>query len=137
MSFLALLFSLMAPGAGQIFIGKFAEGILLGVLYALGKSALLPLSFRLFKVTQLKRTLQFFYVCNWCYIFLILYAMSAAFFQAKNSTGNYFLATILFIICVRLVQKQTLNKFIFTTLCGRIGVWEIWQDLRKSQTEKK
>ena len=137
MTWLAVLFSLMAPGAGQVFAGKFVQGIIFGALYALGKSALLPLSLRVFKVTQLKRTLQFFYICNWGYIFLILYATVAAFFETRNVTETYFFATLFFIICVRLVQKQTFNKFIFTALCGRSGVWEIWQRLRKSSTEKK
>ena len=137
MAVLAILFSLMTPGAGQIFAGKFAQGILFGALYALGKSALLPLSLRVFKVTKLKRTLQFFYVCNLGYIFLILYATASAFFQAKNASENYFLVTFIFILCVRLVQKQTFNAFIFTALCGRSGVWEIWNRLSKSPTDEK
>ena len=40
--FFALLFSLVVPGAGQIFTGHYGEGIALGLLFALGKSVLLP-----------------------------------------------------------------------------------------------
>lgn len=137
MNYLALVFSLMAPGAGQIFIGKFGQGILFGALFALGKSTLLPLSLRACKVTQLKRMLQFFYVCNWCYIILILTAALAAFFQATATEKKYFLATLFFIICVRLTKKQTFNAFIFTALCGRSGVWKILQSVSSSQTVKR
>ena len=136
MSWAALLFSLMAPGAGQIFIGKFWQGVLFGLLFSLGKSALLPLSLRLFKVTQLKRVLQFFYVCNWGYIVLILGAAFLAFFQAQTVEKNYLLGTVLFIICVRVIYKQTLNAFIFTALCGRGGVWKILQSIQKTPTGK-
>ena len=137
MNYLALLFSLMAPGAGQIFIGKFWQGILFGLLFALGKSALLPLSLRVCKVTQLKQMLQFFYVCNWGYIVLILVAAFSAFLQAAQIEKKYFLATLFFIICVRLIKKQTFNAFIFTALCGRSGVWKILQSMRSSPTVKR
>ncbi|HAM42554.1 MAG TPA: hypothetical protein DCP52_01780, partial [Elusimicrobia bacterium] len=77
-SFFALVFSLVAPGAGQIFTGHYAEGAILGVAFALGKSVGLPLLLRVLKVESLKRTLQFFYACNWCYILLIVYAVCSA-----------------------------------------------------------
>ena len=69
--FFALMISLVAPGAGQVLTGHYGEGIVLGLLFALGKSVLLPLVLRVFKVESLKRTLQIFYACNWCYILLI------------------------------------------------------------------
>ena len=68
---LALLFSLVAPGAGQILNGDFAQGVLLGALFAFGKSVLLPLMLRILRVTRLKTTLQIFYVCNLAYMLLI------------------------------------------------------------------
>ena len=49
---LALLFSLVAPGAGQILNGDFAQGVLLGALFAFGKSVLLPLMLRILRVTR-------------------------------------------------------------------------------------
>lgn len=125
MSMVALLVSLMAPGAGQIFCGNFLQGIIWGTLFALGKSALLPLCLRIFKIKKLKTTLYAFYVWNWIYIFVILVAAFAAFAQAQAVTKNYFLQTVLFILCVRIVKKQTFNSFIFTALCGRSGVWNI------------
>lgn len=64
--FFALLFSLVVPGAGQIFTGHYGEGIALGLLFALGKSVLLPLVLRVFKVESLKRTLQIFYGVIFC-----------------------------------------------------------------------
>jgi len=137
MSGLALLVSLTAPGAGQILLGKFAQGIIIGLLFSLGKSALLPLALRVLRVTQLKRTLQILYVCNWCYIFLIFGAAALAFFQAKNAQQTYWLATICFVICARVTYKQTFNSFIFTALCGRTGMWQVLQKYSKRPTEKK
>ena len=71
---LALLFSLVAPGAGHILTGNYLQGIIIGIVFALGKSTFLPLALRVFKVTTLKQTLQFFYVCNVVYMLLIFYA---------------------------------------------------------------
>lgn len=136
MTWLALLFSLICPGAGQIFRGQFLLGILFGLLFCLGKSALLPLSLRVCKVTKLRQTLQFFYVCNWGYIVLILGAALAVFFYTPSDEKKYFLETFLFILCVRLIYKQTFNPLIFTALCGRSGMWKIWQSVQKSPTRK-
>ncbi len=136
MIYWALLFNLIMPGAGQIFLGQFVEGILFGLLFCLGRSALLPLSLRLFKVSTLKQTLKIFYVCNWCYILLIFISLFAVFFQRAGSEKKYFLETIFFIISARLIYKQTFNSFIFTTLSGRSGVWKILQNIRKSSSEK-
>ena len=133
----ALLFSFMAPGAGQIFVGEFAQGVMFGALFALGKSALLPLSLRVFKVTQLKRTLQFFYVCNWCYIVLILVAAGSAYWQALHAQKTYALAACVSVLCVRLAKKQTYRNFIFTALCGRTGVFALLQKMAPAQTVKK
>jgi len=137
MNGLALLFSLVAPGAGQIFIGKFMQGILFGFLFSLGKSALLPLCLRLFRVTKLKRMLQFVYLCNWGYIVLIFGASAAAFFQAQHAVEKHWVAAIFFIVCVRTIQKQTFNSFIFTALCGRSGMWKILQSISKNTSGKK
>jgi len=137
MSGLALLVSFMAPGAGQILLGKFAQGIAIGLLFAVGKSALLPLALRVCRVTQLKRTLQMLYVWNWGYILLIFGAAALAVWQAQTAREAHGLAVIFFIICVRIVKKRTLNALIFTALCGREGVWEILQKYSTPPTEKK
>ena len=39
----ALLLSLIAPGAGHVFTGHYFEGGVIGLLFALGKSTMLPL----------------------------------------------------------------------------------------------
>ncbi|MBR4592445.1 MAG: hypothetical protein IKO35_04470 [Elusimicrobiaceae bacterium] len=133
----ALIFSLIAPGAGHILTGHFAQGILLGGLFALGKSALLPLALRLFKVKELKRVLHFFYVCNCGYILLIFYAVISAVWYGFYATQMYVLQAIVCAICVGLIYKRTQNKFIFTALCGRSGIYELMQKMHKSQTVKK
>ncbi len=136
-AFVALLFSLVAPGAGHIFCGAYAEGAVLGGLFALGKSALLPLALRVFGVTDLKRTLQIFYVCNCCYMLVILYAAISSLWRGFYADQTHFLYALVFAICVTAVYKNTLNAFIFTALCGRSGVCGLMRANKKSSTEKK
>lgn len=134
---LSFLFSLVCPGAGQIYAGDFTAGIIVGILFALGKSALLPLSIRLFKVNDVLRALKFFYVCNWGYIILICGAAVGALWRGFYAGGTYFWQALLFALAVRLAYKNTFNKFIFTALCGRAGVWELLAKTQKTPTEKK
>jgi len=134
---LAVLFSLIAPGAGHALTGAWAQAVVIGALFALGKNALLPLSLRLFRVNTLPRALQFFYVCNWLQIVLIFYASISAFWLGLHAREMYFLRACLCAAAIILVQKNTKNKFIFTALCGREGVWELMQKMRQSPTEKK
>ena len=136
-AFVAFLFSLAAPGAGHIFIGSYTEGFVLGGLFAVGKSAILPLFLRLFRVTDLKRTLQIFYVCNCFYMALILYAAISSLWRGFYAQQTNFLYALVFAICVTVVYKNTLNGFIFTALCGRSGVYALLRTKRKSPTEKK
>ena len=136
-AFLAMLFSLVAPGAGHILIGCYGEGFFLGVLFALGKSTLLPLGLRIFNVSDLKRTLQILYACNWGYIVLILYEAVSSFWRGFYAEQIHFLYAVLFAIIVTLVYKNTLNNFIFTALCGRTEIYELLRAKQKSQTVKK
>lgn len=133
---LAVLFSLIAPGAGHALTGDWTQAVVLGGMFALGKTALLPFSLRVFRVQTLKRTLQFFYVCNWCYIALIFYAVISALWCGLKAQEIYFLHACLFAVAIILVQKNTKNKFIFASLCGREGVWELLQKMRNSPTRK-
>ncbi len=133
---LALVFSLMAPGAGHALTGNWGQALLLGGIFALGKNALLPLALRLLNVRSLRHTLQAFYVCNWVYIGLILYACASAFWGGLQASNLYFLRAVFFVISVRLVQKNTKSKIIFTALCGREGIYELEQQLRPSPTVK-
>lgn len=134
---LCFLFSLVCPGAGQIYAGDFAAGLIISVFFALGKSALLPLAVRAFRVNEPFRALRFFYACNWCYILLIIGAAVGALWRGFYAEGAHFLYAVLFSVCVRLTYKNTFNKFIFTALCGRTGVWELLAKTRKTPTEKK
>lgn len=134
--FFALLFSLVVPGAGQIFTGHYGEGIVLGLLFALGKSVLLPLVLRVFKVESLKRTLQIFYACNWCYILLISYAVCSAVWHGFYAQQTHVWYAFLFALAVSLGYRNTLNAFVFTALCGRTGVYSILRQKKQSPTEK-
>ncbi len=133
----AVLFSLIAPGAGHALTGHWVQACVLGGVFSLGKNALLPLSLRLFRVQSLTRTLQFLYVCNWVYIGLIFYAIISAFWCGLHAQKIYFLQACFFAIAIMLVQKNTQHKFIFTALCGREGMWELMQRMRKSPTRNE
>ena len=133
----SVLFSLIFPGAGQIYTGDYALGIGIGLLFALGKSAVLPLSLRVLKVNDLVRALKFFYVCNWCYIVLILGAAAGALWRGFYVRETHFLYAFLFACAGIAAYKNTFNPFIFTALCGRKGVWEALAKMRKSPTKKK
>ena len=133
----ALLFTLIAPGSGHALTGNYAQAIVIGLLFALGKNALLPIGLRIFRVTTLKRTLLAFYICNCCYITLIFYALISAFLGALNAHKMFVWQAVLFALMIILIQKNTKSKIIFSALCGRTGVWEIMEKMRKSPTEKK
>ena len=132
----AVLCSLIAPGAGHILTGNYVQGVVLGSLFALGKTALLPLALRVFRVSNMRRTLQFFYACNWCYIALILYAVCSSIWFGFEASNLHVVQALLFACMVILVYKRTQNKFIFASLCGREGVWELMQKMRGSSSEK-
>lgn len=133
----SLLFSLVCPGAGQVYAGDYASGICIGFLFALGKSALLPLAVRIFHADDLPRALKLFYACNWFYILLILGAACGALWRGFYARETHFLYAFLFACAGIAAYKNTFNKFIFTSLCGREGVWEVLMKTRKSPTEKK
>lgn len=133
----SVLFSLVAPGAGHVLTGNYVQGCILGGLFALGKSALLPLALRVGKVTTLKRVLQFFYVCNMGYILIISYALISAVWCGFHAQEMHVLQALVFIFATILVYKRTQNKFIFAALCGRSGIYELMLKMHKSQTEKK
>lgn len=133
----SVLFSFIFPGAGQVYAGDYVAGALIGLLFALGKSAFLPLAVRVFKVNDLPRALKLFYACNWFYILLIFGAAAGALWRGFQVRETHFLYAFLFAVAGIAAYKNTFNKFIFTALCGRKGVWEAFIKTRKSPTEKK
>lgn len=134
---LAMIFSLIAPGAGHVLTGDYEKGIVLGCLFALGKSALLPLALRLWRVTTLQQTLRFFYVCNVCYMLLIFYAIASAVWRGSYVQHMHLEYAVLFAFSVTLMYKRTQNKFIFTALCGREGIYELMMKINQTPTGKK
>lgn len=137
MKVFALLFTLMAPGAGHIFAGDYTQGIVLGVLFSVGRSGLLPLMLRALQLQTTRSVLLSFYACNWFYILLILYAAFSAFLQTKSNVPVHFLYAIFSVICISVAYKKTFAKFIFTAICGREGVYEFYLKNKKLSTGKK
>ena len=137
MKLIAVLFSLIAPGAGHIFAGDYTQGVVLGLLFVLGRSGLLPLCLRALKVHTFKGVLQAFYACNCFYITLIFYAIVSSFLQTKSNVPVHFLYAIIFAICISVAYKKAFSKFIFASLCGREGVYEFYLKNKKLPSEKK
>lgn len=133
----ALFFSLLAPGAGHVFMGNFAEGICIGLLFALWKSALLPLGIRVLRITELEKLLKYFYVCNWLYILLVCYAVFSAFWRGFWCESGHFLYAILFAICVIVTYKNTFNRVIFTMLCGRTSIYDMVRNSKSIPSGEK
>ena len=137
MKLVAILFSLIAPGAGHIFAGDYVQGAVLGALFVLGRSGLLPLALRVLKVQSVKGMLQAFYTCNCFYITLIFYALVSSFLQTKSNAPVHFFYALIFAICVSAAYKKAFSKFIFSAICGRTGAYEFYLKNRKSPSEKK
>ena len=137
MKLIAVFFSLIAPGAGHIFAGDYTQGVVLGLLFVLGRSGLLPLALRVLKVKTLKGVLQAFYSCNCFYITLIFYALISSFLQTKSNAPVHFLYAFIFAICISVAYKKAFSKFIFTALCGREDLYELYLKNKKLPSEKK
>lgn len=135
-AFCALLFNLLAPGAGQIFLGDFAWGIGIGLFFALGKSVLLPLGLRTCKVKTQRSVLKIFYAVNWCYILLIMGAAAIGFYRGFFVQETHFLYALISVFVIISLYKNTFNNFIFSMLYGRTGVYGWLRVGRKSPTEK-
>lgn len=132
----ALLLSLVGPGAGQVFNGQIGKGVAVGVLFALGKTALLPLIIRLFKITSEKGTLRLFYWFNIFYIALISYAAFDSFYYAFFTQNTRWLWAILTALIVAGVWRNTRNELVFTLLSGRAGIYRFTRSKKNSPTEK-
>jgi len=113
----SIVFSLLGPGAGQVFNGQLAKGLIFMLLFALWRSFFLPLFLRVFARTDLRRGLKIIYVFNIIYMFIIAGAVIDAFYFSYSARGNFLFAFIS-VLCVRGAQRSTLNKNIFEMLCG-------------------
>lgn len=133
---LALAFSLIAPGSGQILNGQYGKGVVLGVLFALGKSAILPLFIRFFGISSEQGILRTLYAANWLSVLVIVYALADAVYDSFVLPGGRILTAVLAAFMIVAVYKNTFNNFIFTSLCGRAGIYPLLRRAKKSPTEK-
>jgi len=133
---LAAFFTLIAPGAGQILVGKFTEGIIIALLFVFTKPVLLPLVIRAARMIKLRSVLKLLYACNLFYMGLIIYAFVRSIFSARNASDFYFWYGIIAAICVVLTYKNIFNEFIFSSLCGRTEIYNWARGKRNSQTVK-
>lgn len=133
---LAFVFSLVAPGSGQILNGQYGKGLVLGVLFALGKSAVLPLFIRFFGISSRRGVLRTLYAANWLTVLVIVYALVDAVYDAFVLPGGQILTAVLAALMIVAVYKNTFNNFIFTALCGREGIYPLLRPVKKSPTEK-
>jgi len=135
-AFLAGVLSLIAPGAGQIFVGEFTEGIIIGLLFVFVKPVILPLIIRFARVTKLRGVLKLLYACNFFYMALILYALVRAVWSAISSADFYFWYALVACVCVVFTYKNIFNEFIFSSLCARTEIYNWARGKNISPTDK-
>ena len=132
---LAGVLSLIGTGAGQIFAGNFAEGIITALLFIFTKPVLVPLFIRFLRVTQLRRVLQLLYACNLFYMGLIVCAFVRSVWVARHAEDFYFWYGFIAAVCVVFTYKNIFNEFIFSSLCGRTEIYNWARGKINSPTE--
>ncbi|MFA6583780.1 MAG: hypothetical protein WCS77_05735 [Elusimicrobiaceae bacterium] len=87
--FLALLFSLTAPGAGQIYNGDYALGACFGGFFVLWHSLFAPLILRIAGLSDPRRILRFAAIVGKVFICIIIISMAEAGFSAIRNTNPF------------------------------------------------
>lgn len=128
----AFLISLVAPGAGQIFNGQYGLGVLLGGMFALGKTALLPLLVRLLKIRTEVAALRLVYWFNWAYGLCVLFAIFQAAVVGFEQTQRHPWTALISAFAIVCVYKNTMKEVLFEALCGRAGIYQLIRPVRKS-----
>ena len=135
-AFLAGLLSLVAPGSGQILIGNFTEGIIIGLLFIFTKPVIIPLIIRFARITKLRSVLKLLYACNLFYMALIIYALVRSILSAWHVDDWYVWYALIFIFCTTITYKNIFNEFIFSALCARTEIYNWARGKANSPTEK-
>lgn len=133
----ALFLSMVAPGAGQIFNGDYGLGALLGCIFALGKTAVLPLSVRVFRIKTEEGVLNLFYWFNWGYSLCVLFAIVQAAVRGFSGADSHPWTGILSAFIIVSVYKNTHKEILFSSLSGRSGLYQIIKPNRKSSSESQ
>ena len=120
---LAGVLSLIAAGAGQILVGNFTEGIIIGLLFVFTKPVIIPLIIRFARMDKLRSVLKLLYACNLFYMALIIYALVRSIVSAFEATDFYFWYALIAAICIVFTYKNIFNEFIFSALCARSEIY--------------
>lgn len=134
---IALFLSMVAPGAGQIFNGDYWLGALLGGMFALGKTAVLPLMVRGLRLKTEESILKLFYWFNWLYSVCVLFAIVQATVRGFGVTVTHPWTAVLCALMIISVYKNTQKEILFSALCGRRGLYQVLRPVRKSPTESQ
>jgi len=117
------LLSLIGPGAGQIFVGKFTEGMIIALLFIFTKPVLVPLTIRFLRLDKLRGALKLLYACNLFYMGLIIYAFVRSLVSVGNAPQLYVWYGLVSAFAIVLTYKNIFNEFIFSSLCGRTEIY--------------
>ena len=134
----ALVLGLLVPGSAQIFNGQYLKGSLLVAFFLLGKSALLPLLIRLFKIKEKQKILKFIYNFNIFFLAFILVTVLDGVlgaFRGEHTIKETIIAIVLTILVLN-AAKQLRNKFIVYALSGREDIFEYLYPPIKNIKEK-
>jgi hypothetical protein len=117
----ALIFSLIAPGSGQVFNEQYFKAGFFAFIFVFGRYVILPLIIRVLKFKDDVSALKIIYVFNIVYpILIIISAVDAAYFAANiphNARGALYAIFSLFIISA--AYRALSNKFIVYSMSGR------------------
>jgi hypothetical protein len=120
-SLTALIFSLIAPGSGQVFNGQYFKAGFFAFIFIFGRCVILPLIIRIFKFKDDISALKLIYIFNIIYpILIIISAVDAAYFATNishNARGAFYAICALFIIST--TYRALSNKFIVYSMSGR------------------
>ncbi|MBT3393417.1 MAG: hypothetical protein HOF38_03875 [Elusimicrobiaceae bacterium] len=121
---IAFLFSLICPGAGQMFYGGFLKATIFSFIFIFGKIVLLPLLVRIFKIKTTQKILKLTYSFNIFYVcVIILSILDSVFFASKLQVGLS-VQKIIFIsiYCVAILtiyfnlkKRQALFTYLFSS----------------------
>ncbi len=123
-SLIALLFSLICPGAGQMFYGDFVKVIIFSFIFVFGKIVVLPLLIRIFRITKPEKILKFAYVFNIFYIcVIVLSIIDAVFFTFRlevvlNIKKIIFVSiycVVILTVYINLKRYQALFMYLFSS----------------------
>lgn len=118
---IAIILSLLAPGAGQVYNGHYFKATAFAVIYAMLMTVIFPLFIRIFKITDIQKMLAAAKTFNIIVICAVLISVAdagiSAWFKA-GVTKTDIIASLIYVFAVVTIHKNLKNAFLITALSG-------------------